>query len=173
MKCSENSGRKIVLALGSNRHRGKTTPNAFIHRALTALSPNPHRFPVTPGPPSGLITCGHTPIIQTAPLLVTNQPNFLNCLVWGHWSPPQNTDLETGLFHLLEQIQRLEGALGRRESVPKGPREIDIDILGMENLWFQTERLRLPHPGLFDRAFLWELIQELPAGWQRPGVVGL
>jgi 2-amino-4-hydroxy-6-hydroxymethyldihydropteridine diphosphokinase len=57
---------------------------------------------------------------------------------------------------LLARAQAVERALGRnRASEPRwGPRPIDIDILAYDNVTLREPDLTLPHPRLFERAFV-------------------
>ncbi|HEY6259702.1 MAG TPA: 2-amino-4-hydroxy-6-hydroxymethyldihydropteridine diphosphokinase [Xanthobacteraceae bacterium] len=84
----------------------------------------------------------------TPPWGVTAQPPFVNLCV------AVETDLEPEA--LLSHVQAIEHALGRRRAAePRwGPRPIDIDILAYDDLTIDTPGLTLPHPRLFERAFV-------------------
>jgi dihydropteroate synthase/2-amino-4-hydroxy-6-hydroxymethyldihydropteridine diphosphokinase len=87
-----------------------------------------------------------SPVYQTPPWGVTDQPAFLNlCLSATSQLPP---------LELLREIKALERRLGRRETFRWGPRLIDIDILFYDDLILGEEGLRLPHPGLTERPFV-------------------
>jgi len=87
-------------------------------------------------------------VYQTAPLYVEDQPAYLNVMIAGM------TDL--GPFDLLEEIHRIENALGRDRSREKrrGPRPLDIDIVLYGDLVLNTPALTIPHPGALERAFV-------------------
>jgi 2-amino-4-hydroxy-6-hydroxymethyldihydropteridine diphosphokinase/dihydropteroate synthase len=55
---------------------------------------------------------------------------------------------------LLDRLKAIERELGRSERGRWAPREIDLDLLlwGAEQI--TTERLRVPHPGITERAFV-------------------
>ncbi len=55
---------------------------------------------------------------------------------------------------LLERVKRLEVELGREPAERWGPRVIDIDLIAYGDVTLKTERLTLPHPELFNRAFV-------------------
>lgn len=56
---------------------------------------------------------------------------------------------------LLDELQSIENALGREKSVEKGPRNIDLDILLYDDRVVDDhERLKVPHPGMFEREFV-------------------
>jgi 2-amino-4-hydroxy-6-hydroxymethyldihydropteridine diphosphokinase len=85
---------------------------------------------------------------RTAPWGEENQPAFLNiCIAVQTRLSPQA---------LLARAQAIEQALGRRRAHERrwGPRPIDIDLLAYDDLSFTTPELTLPHPRLFERAFV-------------------
>jgi 2-amino-4-hydroxy-6-hydroxymethyldihydropteridine diphosphokinase len=53
-------------------------------------------------------------------------------------------------------VQAVEQALGRRRTQERrwGPRPIDIDILAYDDVALAGPELNLPHPRLFERAFV-------------------
>jgi len=55
---------------------------------------------------------------------------------------------------LLEAMQQIEKALGRREKGTGGPRVIDLDMLLYDRLILNTRRLTLPHPRFRERRFV-------------------
>jgi 2-amino-4-hydroxy-6-hydroxymethyldihydropteridine diphosphokinase len=85
---------------------------------------------------------------RTPPWGVEDQPQFVNlCLV-----------VETGLspHELLDRALRVERVRGRDRQHERrwGPRPVDIDILAYDDLTLDEEDLTLPHPRLFERAFV-------------------
>ena len=85
-------------------------------------------------------------IYETEPMYVADQPRFLNAVC--AWT----TSLEP--FELLGRPQAIERELGRRRSVPKGPRAIDIDSLLYGERRVAEPGLLVPHPGIHERAFV-------------------
>jgi 2-amino-4-hydroxy-6-hydroxymethyldihydropteridine diphosphokinase len=85
---------------------------------------------------------------RTAPWGVTDQPPFINlCIaVETALTPPQ----------LLDRAHEVERALGRDRAREQrwGPRTADIDIIAYDNVSLNDEKLILPHPRLFERAFV-------------------
>jgi 2-amino-4-hydroxy-6-hydroxymethyldihydropteridine diphosphokinase / dihydropteroate synthase len=55
---------------------------------------------------------------------------------------------------LLDELQSIENALGRVKVIDKGPRNIDLDILLYDDEVIDHERLKVPHPGMFEREFV-------------------
>jgi 2-amino-4-hydroxy-6-hydroxymethyldihydropteridine diphosphokinase len=85
---------------------------------------------------------------RTPPWGVEDQPPFINlCLV-------VETDLSP--HELLERALRVERVRGRDRQHERrwGPRPVDIDILAYDDLTMDQEELTLPHPRLFERAFV-------------------
>lgn len=87
-------------------------------------------------------------IWETKPLIIEDQPSFLNMVISGHYLGDENS--------LLGDIHRIEASLGRDRSkeIPKGPRTMDLDILIYSDLKIETETLSIPHPAISDRAFV-------------------
>jgi 2-amino-4-hydroxy-6-hydroxymethyldihydropteridine diphosphokinase len=87
-----------------------------------------------------------SPVYETEPWGVKNQPDFLNICVAADTTKSPST--------LLAFTKELEAALGRLPSIRWGPRIIDIDILYYDQLILSNGRLRIPHPRLAERAFV-------------------
>lgn len=85
-------------------------------------------------------------IENTKALIVTDQPDFLNCVVLMRG--------ETDEAGLLKVVKKIEKDMGRVFRFEKGPREIDIDILLMGNSCIHTDKLTIPHPGITERPFV-------------------
>jgi 2-amino-4-hydroxy-6-hydroxymethyldihydropteridine diphosphokinase len=85
---------------------------------------------------------------RTPPWGVTEQPPFINCAI----------AVETTLLPraLLGRALEVERGFGRDRSREQrwGPRAIDIDLLAYDNLSLDEPDLVLPHPRLFERAFV-------------------
>ncbi len=94
-------------------------------------------------------------IYETAPQgEVLNQPDFLNAVV--------EIETDFGPEELLAECKRIESDLGRRATGARhGPRPIDIDILLLGDLEYESERLRIPHRDVDTRRFVLEPLHEL------------
>jgi 2-amino-4-hydroxy-6-hydroxymethyldihydropteridine diphosphokinase len=94
---------------------------------------------------------------RTPPWGVADQPPFVNLCI----------AVETGLtpHALLARAQAVERALGRERSKERrwGPRPIDIDLLAYDDLALDSPDLTLPHPRLFERAFVLVPLAEIAA----------
>ncbi len=97
---------------------------------------------------------------ETEPVDFTSQPWFLNCAV------QIRTELMPELF--LSKIQMIEQQMGRRRIQPKGPRNIDIDILLFGDLVIGTPELQIPHPAMQQRRFVLEPLAEIAPEVRHP-----
>ncbi|MGH9149474.1 MAG: 2-amino-4-hydroxy-6-hydroxymethyldihydropteridine diphosphokinase [Acidimicrobiales bacterium] len=91
------------------------------------------------------------------------QPAYLNLVV----------QLETELAprRLLGICHRLESAAGRIRTVQWGPRTLDVDILVIDGVAVDDPDLTVPHPRLWERAFVLAPLADLapdlvPPGWE-------
>lgn len=85
---------------------------------------------------------------RTPPWGVEDQPAFVNlCLAVATELTPRN---------LLAVAQDVERAFGRDRAKERrwGPRPLDIDLLAYDDLTLDEPDLILPHPRLFERAFV-------------------
>lgn len=90
----------------------------------------------------------------------TNQPDYLNMVI----------ALKTNLApeELLNKTQRIENELGRKRREKWGARTIDIDILLINHLIINTERLKVPHPLMSERKFVLLPLMEVAAEFIHP-----
>jgi 2-amino-4-hydroxy-6-hydroxymethyldihydropteridine diphosphokinase len=71
---------------------------------------------------------------------------------------------------LLDACKAVERALGREPGgLRHGPRPIDVDVLLMEGIEHDTERLRLPHREVLTRRFVLVPLLELDPDLEVPG----
>ncbi len=92
---------------------------------------------------------------RTPPWGVTEQPSFINlCIAVETTLAPSD---------LLARAHDVERAFGRDRAHEQrwGPRAVDIDILAYDNLSIQEPDLILPHPRLFQRAFVLVPLSEI------------
>ena len=123
------SAHRVYLGLGTNL--GSRLEN--IRAALHVLPPE-------------VTSLRASPVYETPPWGVLNQPKFLNLAV----------ECETVLppMDLLDHLKAIETGLGRVESQRFGPRLIDLDILLYDQVIVNTDLLEIPHPRLSERAFV-------------------
>jgi len=107
------------------------------------------------------VTVSHvSSVYETEPMELSDQPWFLNIVA------EVRTALEP--IELLGRCQKIEARLGRRRTIAKGPRTIDIDILLYAERTIATARLRVPHPAMADRRFVLEPLAELAPSIKLP-----
>jgi len=85
---------------------------------------------------------------RTPPWGVTDQPPFINCAIAVETALPPHA--------LLDRALNVERALGRQRANEErwGPRPVDIDLIAYGDLTIDESGLTLPHPRLFERAFV-------------------
>lgn len=87
-----------------------------------------------------------SPVYETAPQLVTDQPAFLNAAV--------RVRTPLGPRALLAVLKDMERRHGREAGgVRYGPRPIDADILWWDGGAYRDDALVIPHPRLTERRF--------------------
>ena len=76
------------------------------------------------------------------------QPRFINACI----------EIETSLdpHALLFVLHKIEKKFGRDRAAERrwGPRTLDLDLIAYDDVSLQTPELTLPHPRLFERAFV-------------------
>jgi 2-amino-4-hydroxy-6-hydroxymethyldihydropteridine diphosphokinase len=134
---SDSNQHKAILSIGSNLgDRLK-----YIQDSIEEIKKIPSKI------------ISQSRILETKALEITNQPDFLNCVIL----------IETRLspINLLNELQEIEIKLGRIKRYNKGPREIDLDILTYDELVMANDRLTLPHHSIQTRPFIKELMRDL------------
>ncbi|HYK38191.1 2-amino-4-hydroxy-6-hydroxymethyldihydropteridine diphosphokinase [Alloacidobacterium sp.] len=135
------------IGLGSNLRSLAGPPVQTIEAALLAL---------------GAIgeVLARSSLYETAPVGMTDQPVFVNAV-----AALKTDDSPEAVLEKLLAIERDFGR-DRRNSPPKGPRTLDLDLLLVGDLIANMPALSLPHPALAERRFvlvpLVEIAPELP-----------
>ena len=129
---------RAYLSLGSNFGDRK----AQLQEAVRLLQAN-----------SAISNMKMSSIYETAPVGYLEQGAFLNVVI----------QMETSLspLELLDTCQEIEEILQRERLVRWGPRTVDLDILLYDQEQLTTERLTIPHPRMYERAFVLVPLQEL------------
>lgn len=85
---------------------------------------------------------------RTPPWGVTDQPAFINNAI--------SVTTELTPLALLARAQAVEAEFGRDRLRERhwGPRTLDIDLIAYDDVRLNTPTLTLPHPRLFERAFV-------------------
>jgi len=128
---------KIVLSLGTNLEPKEEN----LKKALQYLNAN------------GVKVEKISSIYKTTPVDYENQPEFLNMAIVG------TTYLSS--FKLLKTIKSIERKIGRKDTIEKGPRKIDIDIIFYGQVIMYTASLIIPHESYRNRMFVLTPIAEI------------
>jgi 2-amino-4-hydroxy-6-hydroxymethyldihydropteridine diphosphokinase len=107
-------------------------------------------------------------VYETEPIGGVAQNDFWNLVI--------ELTTSASAYQLLERARRAEAAAGRTREVHWGPRTLDVDVLLVGDEVLDGPELTIPHPRLYERAFvlvpLAELAPELVSDEQRAGAVG-
>lgn len=136
----------VYIALGTNL--GDRLAN--LEKAIAMLAP-------------AVRVIERSPIYDTDPKYVTDQPRFLNMVVSAE------TDLAPQT--LLAYLKDIESQLGRVPGERFGPRPIDLDIVFFGNEIIDLPDLTIPHPRLAERAFVLRPLADIVPSLAVPGNV--
>jgi 2-amino-4-hydroxy-6-hydroxymethyldihydropteridine diphosphokinase len=94
-----------------------------------------------------------SPLYETDPVGGPQQESFLNLVaeLWTRLTPLQ----------LLGVCHRIESSAERVRDVRWGPRTLDIDIIWIDGVTMDTERLTIPHPRWKERRFVLAPLRDL------------
>lgn len=151
--------KRIIFGLGSNLGDRKNNINLAVENLVAQLE---------------LKNIKYSDFLENKALLKENAPkewdiDFLNLAF--------SADIDLMKFapeKILEIIKSIEKEIGRKtiEGLAWAPREIDIDILAIENLVINLgEKLTIPHKSLLERDFFVTTFAEIEPDWIYP-VVG-
>jgi 2-amino-4-hydroxy-6-hydroxymethyldihydropteridine diphosphokinase len=139
--------RRVFLGLGSNL--GNREGN--LREAVARLKAAP-----------GVNFLRQSRVYQTAPIGVTDQPEFLNMVVEVEVADAVRAR------ELLTLVKRIETEVGRRQRERWGPREIDIDVLLFGDEHVVEGDFEVPHPRMWERAFVMAPLAELEPNMKTP-----
>ncbi|MCB1272355.1 MAG: 2-amino-4-hydroxy-6-hydroxymethyldihydropteridine diphosphokinase [Microthrixaceae bacterium] len=126
-------GTRVFLSLGSNLGDRR----AHLRNAVDSLP--------------GVVAV--SPVYETDPVGGPAQDQFLNIVV------ELTTEMTPG--ELLGLCHRVEAAAERVREQRWGPRTLDVDIIWMDGVEMETERLTIPHPRWRDRRFVLAPLRDL------------
>jgi 2-amino-4-hydroxy-6-hydroxymethyldihydropteridine diphosphokinase len=140
---------EALLGLGGNLGDARTT----LGRAVTALCDGEE-----------VKLLARSSDYRTPPWGVIDQPPFINLAIV----------VETALAPraLLDRALAVEAMFGRDRSKEQrwGPRILDIDIIAFDGLEIEEPGLTLPHPHLFERAFVLAPLAEIAPDREIKGI---
>ncbi len=137
-------GRLVYIALGSNI--GDRA--AMLAHGIAALNA------------AGVRVLRQSLLYASEPVDAPPQAWFLNAVV----------EAETALMpqQLLRALMGIEHALGRRRTIARGPRTLDLDILFYGSSVIHAPDLEVPHPRMERRRFVLAPLAELAPGLRHP-----
>jgi len=137
---------KAFVGLGANL--GK--PEAQVRRAIIGLKAIPK---------TRLLAVSS--LYRSAPVGVGAQPEFVNAVA----------AIETGLSAraLLDELLAIEARFGRRRDFPGAPRTLDLDLLLYGDRVIAEPGLVVPHPRMYERAFVLAPLAEIAPDALIPG----
>jgi 2-amino-4-hydroxy-6-hydroxymethyldihydropteridine diphosphokinase len=142
---SSRSSEAAFIALGANLGDARATLDA----AFVALA----TLPAT-------ALRAASSIYRTAPI-DSGGPDYLNAVV--------KLDTRLAPRSLLDELHRIERALGRRRPYRNAPRTLDLDLLLYGDRCIATTMLTVPHPRLHERAFVLHPLAEIAPQLVIPG----
>jgi 2-amino-4-hydroxy-6-hydroxymethyldihydropteridine diphosphokinase len=86
-----------------------------------------------------------SPVYETAPIGIEDQPAFLNIVAIVGTSDPETA---------LRAAHAAEESQGRLRSRRWGPRTLDVDVIAVDQICTDDPRLTLPHPRAAARSFV-------------------
>ncbi len=101
------------------------------------------------------------PIFETDPVELLEQPAFFNTVL------EVRTDLRP--LELLAALHEIEHGLGRERLIRFGPRTVDMDILLYDDEYVCFQSLQIPHPRMWQRAFVLVPLAHLVPDRRGPG----
>jgi 2-amino-4-hydroxy-6-hydroxymethyldihydropteridine diphosphokinase len=100
-------------------------------------------------------------LYRTPPWGVLEQPPFINAAV--------QLDTTLSPHRLLDALIAIEQTAGRVRVQRNGPRTLDLDLLHVDGVQLDDERLTLPHPRMAERAFVLLPLHDLAPSLQLSG----
>ncbi len=128
------------IALGSNLEN----PARQLQAAADAIAAEPHIRPVA-----------GSSVLRSAAVGPGKQPDYLNAVMAIDTALPAET--------LLDRLQAIELAQGRKRDIHWGPRTLDLDLLLYGDQQIRSPRLQVPHPAMAQRHFVLYPLAELCA----------
>jgi len=110
----------------------------------------------------GLMASVQSPYYETAPVPVSDQPWYVNCVIGivGSRLTPREA---------LNACLGVEQGLGRVRTVPNAARTADIDLIAWhDQVINEPPELIVPHPRMAQRAFVLRPLYDIAPDWRHP-----
>ncbi|QYK46842.1 MAG: 2-amino-4-hydroxy-6-hydroxymethyldihydropteridine diphosphokinase [Phycisphaeraceae bacterium] len=147
---SPSDGVAVVAYIGLGSNLGEKA--ATLESAICQIARLPHTRVIA-----------RSDWMQTAPVGVTDQPDFLNGVIAIETLLPSR--------RLIGELLRIEAEHGRdRATVSRwGPRTLDLDLLLYGSAMIDEPGLQVPHPRMFEREFVLAPLAQIAAQARIPG----
>jgi len=142
--------RGVYIGLGANLPSPEHgTPRETLEAAMRMLEAR------------GLVLVARSPIYESEPVPVSDQPWYLNAVVEVATDRPA--------AEVLALLHSVENAFGRVRAIRNEPRVLDLDLLDHRGTVHEgPESPLLPHPRLTDRAFVLLPLRDIAPDWRHP-----
>ena len=137
-----------ILALGSNLSYKKNSPKQNIELAYEILKD--HNIKVLK----------KSNLYQTEAYPNKSDPLFCNSAI--------SIETNLGPNELPKNILQVEKKFGRERNKKNSPRTLDIDIISYDKLILEEKNLKIPHPHLHKRPFVFLPVNDLDDSWMHP-----
>lgn len=145
----ENNTRSVLIAIGANLPHLRLSARQTCEQAVQALKNLPK-----------LEVEAVSRWYESAPVPPSGQPPYVNGVV--------RCRTTLAPLALLDALQGVETQLGRVRSVPNAARTLDLDIISIDNIQTNIDRLILPHPRATQRAFVLYPLRDVAPEWKDP-----
>ena len=140
----------ILIGLGANLPSDYGTPAETLEAAKSAMIS------------SGIEIKQSSRTYLSAPVPVSDAPWYANAVAL--------IETELSPHELLKLLNKIEADFGRIRTYRNAPRVLDLDILAFndEIIGDDGADLCLPHPRMYNRAFVLKPLNEIASNWQHP-----
>lgn len=145
----EMNTRSVLIAIGANLPHLRLSARQTCEQAVQALKNLPE-----------LEVEAVSRWYESAPVPPSGQPPYVNGVV--------RCRTTLAPLALLDALQGVETQLGRVRSVPNAARTLDLDIISIDNIQTNIDRLILPHPRATQRAFVLYPLRDVAPEWKDP-----
>lgn len=139
----------IIIALGANLPSEYGTPEETLYKSIESIEAR------------GIDVIARSSAWLTAPVPVSDQPWYRNAVI--------GVRSDMNAFDLMTALHDIEEEFGRVRSVRNAPRVLDLDLIAYDDEIIEEEGgLIVPHPRMYQRAFVLMPLAEIAPDWVHP-----
>ena len=138
----------IIIALGANLPSEYGTPEETLYKSVETIQAR------------GIDVLVRASVWLTAPVPVSEQPWYRNAVI------SVRSDMDAPDLMLV--LHEIEEEFGRVRGEPNAPRVLDLDLIAYHNEIIEEEGLIVPHPRMYQRAFVLMPLAEIAPDWVHP-----